>query len=73
MTSLLAIGIKIYKSRLEGLSMVMLGIIEARTVNLKAVANVVQSWAQEDSIYRCFQRFFAEFMVDGLLDGQAVE
>lgn len=67
MESLLAIGIRLHKSRLEGLSMVMLGIVEARTVNLKVVATVVQSWAQADSVYRRFQRFFAELVVDGLL------
>ncbi len=45
MRSLLAIGISIHKSRFECLSMLMLGIVKARTVNLKAVVSVVRSWA----------------------------
>ena len=38
----------------------MLGIVEARTVNLKRVVGTVQSWAREASVYRRAQRFFAE-------------
>jgi hypothetical protein len=47
--------------------MVMLGMVEARTVNLKAVVGEVQSWAQEDSVYRRVQRFFSEIELDRLL------
>ena len=67
MKRLLAIGINLHKSRLECLSMLMLGMVEARTVNLKAVVGEIQSWAQADSVYRRIQRFFAEMEVDGLL------
>lgn len=67
MKGLLAIGINLHKSRLECLSMLMLGMVEARTVNLKAVVGEVQSWVKEDSVYRRAQRFFSEIEFDGLL------
>jgi hypothetical protein len=53
------VGIKLPKSRLEFMAMLILGLIEARTVNLKRVVAKMQSCAQEDSIYRRAQRFFA--------------
>ena len=61
------IGINLHKSRLEFLAMLMLGMIEAKTVNLKKVVSTMQSWAQEDSVYRRAQRFFAEIELDALL------
>lgn len=67
MKAMLGMGIKLHKSRLECLSMMMLGIVEARTVNLKTVVGKIQSWSQEDSVYRRAQRFFSEIELDGLL------
>lgn len=67
MEALLGIGLKLHKSRLECLSMLMLGMVEARTVNLKAAVGMVQSWTQEASVYRRAQRFFAEMELDMLL------
>lgn len=67
MEALRTIGITLQKSRLECLSMLMLGMVEARTVNLKVVVGEVQSWAKEASVYRRAQRFFAEIELDGLL------
>lgn len=58
-------GVKLHKSRLVFLSMLMLGIVEARTVNLKRVVSTMQSWAYEASVYRRAQRFFAELELDG--------
>ncbi len=65
--ALLAVSLGLHKSRLECLSMLMLGMVEASTVNLKTVVGTVQSQAQEDSVYRRTQRFFAELELDGLL------
>lgn len=52
------IGIELHKSRLEFLAMLMLGIIETRTVNLKTVVGSMQTWALPKSAYRRAQRFF---------------
>ncbi len=60
-------GVNMHRSRLTFLSMLMLGIVEARTVNLKSVVGTVQSWAREASVYRRAQRFFAELELDETL------
>ena len=65
--ALRAVGTGLHKSRLECLSMLMLGLVEAKTVNLKTVVGTMQSWAQEDSVYRRAQRFFAQIELDGVL------
>ena len=65
--ALLGLSLGLHKSRLECLSMLKRGMVEARTVNLKTVVGTVQSWAQEDSVYRRAQRFLAELELDGLL------
>ena len=55
--ALSAVSSGLHKSRREFLSMLMLGLVEAKTVNLKTVVGTMQSWAQEDSVYRRAQRF----------------
>lgn len=57
-------GLHLHRSRLTFLSMLMLGIVETRTVNLKRVVGTMQSWAREASVYRRAQRFFAELELD---------
>jgi len=54
------IGIELQKSRLNFLGMLIIGIIESRTVNLKTVVISMQSQAQSKSVYRRAQRFFSE-------------
>ncbi|MEM7738040.1 MAG: hypothetical protein AAF267_19870 [Deinococcota bacterium] len=53
------VGVKLPKARIAFMAMLILGLVEARTVNLKRVVAKIQSCAQEDSIYRRAQRFFA--------------
>lgn len=60
------IGINLAKPRIEFMSMLILGIVEAKTVNLKKVVSKIQSWAKEDSVYRRAQRFFTEVELDHL-------
>lgn len=65
--SLKLIGVHVHKSRLDFMAMLMIGIIEAKTVNLKDVVSKMQSHAQEDSIYRRAQRFFANQKLNHLV------
>jgi len=61
------IGIKLHKSRLEFLSMLIIGMIESRTVNLKTLVTSMQSQARNNSVYRRAQRFFSEVEIGQLL------
>ena len=57
-------GIKLHRSRLECLSMVMVALIQARSVNLVTLASMIESRAQVSSIYRRLQRFFSELHLE---------
>lgn len=61
------VGVNLHQSRLNFLSMLLMGIVEARTVNLKTVVGTMQSWSQQASVYRRAQRFFAELELDETL------
>jgi len=61
------LGIELHKSRLEFLAMLMMGIIESRTVNLKTVVTRMQSWRLISSNYRRAQRFFAAIELDNVV------
>ncbi len=61
------VGINLPRSRLNFLSMLLMGIVEAGTVNLETVVETMQSRAQQASVYRRAQRFFAELALDETL------
>ena len=53
------------KSRLETLSWLILGLVNARTVNLSHLASQCDSQAQVSSSYRRLQRFFQHVRLEG--------
>ena len=58
MAELKASGVKLHKSRLEFLSLMMIAVVQAKTVNLAALVGMMEGKAQADSLYRRAQRFF---------------
>ena len=58
MASLKASGLKLHKSRLAFLSLLMIALVQAKTVNLAALVGMMEGKAQADSFYRRAQRFF---------------
>ena len=50
-------GLKLHKSRLEFLSLLMIAVVQAKTVNLASVVGMMEGKAQADSFYRRAQRF----------------
>jgi len=57
-TELKVSGLKLHKSRLEFLSLVLIALVQAKTVNLASLVGVIESKAQAESLYRREQRFF---------------
>ena len=51
-------GLKLHESRLEFLSLLMIAVVQAKTVNLASVVGMMEGKAQADSFYRRAQRFF---------------
>lgn len=58
MAELTASGVKLHKSRLEFLSLMMIALVQAKTVNLASLVGMMEGKAQADSFYRRAQRFF---------------
>ncbi len=58
MAHLKASGLKLHPSRLEFLSLLMIAVVQAKTVNLASLVGMIESKAQADSLYRRAQRFF---------------
>ena len=58
MAQLKASGLKLHKSRLEFLSLLMIAIVQAKTVNLASLVGMMEGKAQAESFYRRAQRFF---------------
>ena len=56
-------GLKLHKSRLEFLSLMMVALVRAKTVNLAELVGMMESRAQEASLYRRAQRFLGELKV----------
>jgi hypothetical protein len=56
-------GLKLHKSRLEFLSLMMVALVQAKTVNLAELVGMMESRAQEASLYRRAQRFLGELKV----------
>lgn len=56
-------GLKLHKSRLEFLSLMMVALAQAKTVNLAELVGMMESGAQEASLYRRAQRFLGELKV----------
>ena len=56
-------GLKLHKSRLEFLSLMMVALVQAKTVNLAEVVGMIESRAQEASLYRRAQRFLGALKV----------
>lgn len=55
---LLVFEMPMVKSQITFLGMLMMGILEKRTVNLKQVVTSMESDTKLDSVYRRAQRFF---------------
>lgn len=53
-------GLRLHRSRLEFLSMIMVALVQARTVNLTGLIGIMEGKAQAASLYRRAQRFFRE-------------
>ncbi len=53
-----ASGVKLHRSRLEFLSLLMIALVQAKTVNLASLVGLMEGKAQADSFYRRAQRFF---------------
>lgn len=53
-------GLRLHRSRLEFLSMIMVALVQARTVNLASITGMMEGRAQAASLYRRAQRFFCE-------------
>jgi hypothetical protein len=51
-------GLKLHRSRLEFLSLLMIAVVQAKTVNLASLVGMMEGKAQADSFYRRAQRFF---------------
>jgi hypothetical protein len=65
-------GLQLRKSRLEFLSMIMVAVVQARTVNLASITGMMEGQAQAASLYRRAQRFFCELkLVDEVVLGCA--
>ena len=62
MAMLKGLGLKLHKSRLEFLSLLMVALVQAKTVNLAELVGMMESRAQEASLYRRAQRFLGEFV-----------
>lgn len=61
-------GLRLHRSRLEFLSMIMVALVQARTVNLTELVGMMEGKAQVASFYRRAQRFFCELkLVDELV------
>lgn len=58
MAELKASGLKLHRSRLEFLSLLMIAVVQAKTVNLASLVGLMEGKAQADSFYRRAQRFF---------------
>ena len=56
-------GLKLHKSRLEFLSLMMMALVQAKSVNLANLVGMMESRAQEASLYRRAQRFLGELKV----------
>ena len=63
MAALKEAGLQMHKSRLTFLSMMMLALVQAKTVNLATLVGMMESNAQTDSLYRRAQRFFQSFYI----------
>lgn len=65
-------GLRLHRSRLEFLSMIMVALVQARTVNLIELVGMMESTAQVTSLYRRVQGFFCEVkLVDEMVLGCA--
>ena len=51
-------GLKLHPSRLKFLSLLMIAVVQAKTVNLATLVGMMEGKAQADSFYRRAQRFF---------------
>ena len=51
-------GLKLHPSRLKFLSLLIIAMVQAKTVNLATLVGMMESRAQPDSLYRRAQRFF---------------
>ena len=58
------------KSRLDCFVLMVLGIIQSRTVNLSYLAAAIISPATKESSYRRLQRFFKQFDICSILIGK---
>ena len=56
-------GLNLHKSRLEFLSLMVVALVQAKTVNLAELVGMMESGAQEASLYRRAQRFLSELKV----------
>ena len=58
LAQLKASGLKLHPSRLKFLSLLMVAMVQAKTVNLASLVGMMESRAQAESLYRRAQRFF---------------
>ena len=58
MEQLKASGLKLHRSRLEFLSLLVIAMVRAKTVNLASLVGMMEGKVQPDSFYRRAQRFF---------------
>lgn len=68
----LSLHFQFSKSRLETLAILIVGIINTRTVNLSHIASQFPGEAKQDSNYRRLQRFFQHIDVDQSITAQLV-
>lgn len=60
LAQLKASGMKLHGSRLKFLSLLMIAVVQAKTVNSASLVGMMEGTAQADSFYRRAQRFFRE-------------
>ena len=58
LAQLKASGLKLRPSRLAFLSLLMIAVVQAKTVNLASLVGMMEGKAQVDSFYRRTQHFF---------------
>ena len=67
-------GLKLHRSRLEFLSLLMMAMVQAKTVNLASLVGMMEGKAQADSLYRRAQRFFQGLrLADEMVFGYALK
>lgn len=67
-------GLKLHPSRLKFLSLLMIAVVQAKTVNLAELVGMMEGKAQADSFYRRAQRFFQGLrLTDEMVLGYALK